>query len=151
MGGEKGEGISHVILLLIYIYLFSNLKKKNYLAFVMPKFVVVELSTLLRDDKPPKYKKPGPHFSNCWCWLLTANLLTCTGMGTTILVPFPVCPPLLLPALADVKPALTLFHLARLFWNHIFTCLQTKKFYIPSSTFPIFLLRNLWRHWWWWW
>lgn len=57
--------------------------------------------------------------SNCWCWLLTANLLTWTGIGTTNLflldwAPLCWCGP-------APKPAFTLFHLARLFWNQIFT------------------------------
>lgn len=54
-----------------------------------------------------------------------AMRLTCTGMGTTILGLFvwsehPVPPPR--PGLACTRPALTLFHLARRFWNQIFTC-----------------------------
>lgn len=55
--------------------------------------------------------------SICWCWLLTANLLTCTGMGTTILGFLTGSPERLL-----TLPALILFHLALRFWNQIFTC-----------------------------
>lgn len=77
------------------------------------------------------------HFSKWWWWDLTANRLTCTGMGTTILVPFPECCPatplclLDVPAVAmllaldptppPLNPAFTLFHLALRFWNQIFT------------------------------
>lgn len=86
--------------------------------------------------------KPEAHFSNCWWRLRTTNRLTCTGMGTTI---FPAPPPLTTPfghfdrpriafppallfwpslphAFPDNKLALTRFHFARRFWNHIFTC-----------------------------
>lgn len=45
--------------------------------------------------------------SICWCWLLTANLLTCTGMGTTILGFLTGSPERLL-----TLPALIRFHLA---------------------------------------
>lgn len=55
--------------------------------------------------------------SICWCWLLTANLLTCTGMGTTILGFLTGSPERLL-----TLPALIRFHLALRFWNQIFTC-----------------------------
>lgn len=55
--------------------------------------------------------------SICWCWLLTANLLTCTGMGTTILGFLTGSPDRLL-----TLPALIRFHLALRFWNQIFTC-----------------------------
>ena len=48
--------------------------------------------------------------SICWCWLLTANLLTCTGMGTTILGFLTGSPERLL-----TFPALMRFHLARRF------------------------------------
>lgn len=66
------------------------------------------------------------HFSKWWWWALTARRLTCTGMGTTILEPeLEFCPPelcrLVGPAPPLVSPALTLFHLARRFWNQIFT------------------------------
>ena len=77
------------------------------------------------------------HFSRWWWCDLTASRLTCTGIGTTILVPFPECWPatplclLETPAAAmlvapeptppPLKPAFTLFHLARRFWNQIFT------------------------------
>lgn len=54
--------------------------------------------------------------SICWCWLRTANLLTCTGMGTTILGFLTGSPDLLL-----TLPALMRFHLALRFWNQIFT------------------------------
>jgi len=57
-------------------------------------------------------------FSSCWCWDRTANRFTCTGMGTTILVPL-VLP--FRPNPWEVSPAFTLFHLARRFWNQIFT------------------------------
>lgn len=88
--------------------------------------------------------KPEAHFSSCWCRLLTTNRLTCTGMGTTI---FPAPPPfghcfdrprtefaapplffwpcsLLHAVTVDSRLALTRFHFARRFWNHIFTCGQ---------------------------
>lgn len=48
--------------------------------------------------------------SICWCWLLMANLLTCTGMGTTILGFLTGSPERLL-----TFPALMRFHLARRF------------------------------------
>lgn len=54
--------------------------------------------------------------SICWCWPLTANLLTWTGIGTTILGFLTGSPDRLL-----TLPALILFHLARRFWNQIFT------------------------------
>lgn len=81
--------------------------------------------------------KPEAHFSICWCRLLTTNLLTCTGMGTTIFpapptehfdrprVPFPAKLLILFPswhAVVDNRLAFTRFHFARRFWNHIFTC-----------------------------
>lgn len=56
-------------------------------------------------------------FSICWCWLRIAILLTCTGIGTTIFGAFGLA-----GALPAVIPAFTRFHLARRFWNHIFTC-----------------------------
>lgn len=63
-------------------------------------------------------------FSNSWCWLRTTNRFTCTGIGTTIL--FAELEEFWLrwlPQALDValRPAFTLFHLARRFWNHIFT------------------------------
>lgn len=77
------------------------------------------------------------HFSKWWWWDLTASLLTWTGIGTTILVPFPECcpaAPLCLfeapgvaklfapdPTPPPLNPAFTLFHLALRFWNQIFT------------------------------
>lgn len=91
--------------------------------------------------------KPEAHFSNCWCRLLTANRLTCTGMGTTIF-PAPPQPPPLEPLVADlprtelpptalffcpslqaedIRLAFTRFHFARRFWNQIFTCRKKCK------------------------
>lgn len=59
-------------------------------------------------------------FSRCWCCERTANLLTWTGMGTTILLPgFPVVGFLGIPW-EDI-PAFTRFHFARRFWNQILT------------------------------
>lgn len=72
----------------------------------------------------------GWHFSRWWWCDLTANLLTCTGIGTTILEELRLCwdPPLELcrdppepDPLLPLRPALTLFHLARRFWNQILT------------------------------
>lgn len=74
-------------------------------------------------------------FSMCWCCDLTANRFTCTGIGTTIFV----LPDVLLPEFRfipwDVNPALTRFHLARRFWNHIFTFFggQRKKTEIAET------------------
>lgn len=80
--------------------------------------------------------KPEAHFSSCWCLLLTTNLLTWTGIGTTIfpaLLPLEhfgllrdTFPPMMffcesLHAVVDKRLALTRFHFARRFWNHIFT------------------------------
>lgn len=82
------------------------------------------------------------HFSRWWWCDLTAKRLTCTGIGTTILVPEPVCwpeAPLWRPEAPEgvmaaaaaaeptptpppLSPAFTRFHLARRFWNQIFTC-----------------------------
>lgn len=81
------------------------------------------------------------HFSRWWWCDLTARRLTCTGIGTTILVPEPPCwpavplwrPEALEAVIADavveptptpppLNPAFTRFHLARRFWNQIFTC-----------------------------
>lgn len=79
----------------------------------------------------PKLPVPiDAHFSNCWCWLRIANLFTCTGIGTTILV-WTFCESLLPFAwLLDVSPALTRFHFARRFWNQIFTWkIALKKHY----------------------
>lgn len=60
-----------------------------------------------------------PIFSMCWCWDRIAKRLTWTGIGTTILFPVGFAPRC--PRLCEVRPALTRFHLARRFWNHIFT------------------------------
>lgn len=55
-------------------------------------------------------------FSMCWCCDRTAKRFTCTGIGTTIFVePEPLPEFRFIPC--DVSPALTLFHLARRFWN----------------------------------
>lgn len=64
--------------------------------------------------------------SNCWCWLLTANRLTCTGIGTTSLLLFCWLLPFGWWGLAP-NPAFTLFHLARRFWNQIFTCTSLRR------------------------
>lgn len=63
--------------------------------------------------------------SNCWCWLLTANRFTCTGIGTTSLLLFD-CVPLGWWGPAP-RPALTRFHLARRFWNQIFTWTSLRR------------------------
>lgn len=67
------------------------------------------------------------HFSKWWWWARTAKRLTWTGMGTTILGPelecwLPAECRLVGPAPPLVRPAFTRFHLARRFWNQIFTC-----------------------------
>lgn len=64
--------------------------------------------------------------SNCWCWLLTANRLTCTGIGTTSLLLFCWLLPFGWWGLVP-KPAFTLFHFARRFWNQIFTCTSLRR------------------------
>lgn len=79
----------------------------------------------------PGWFKPEPgwfgceHFSMWWWCDLTASRLTWTGIGTTIRGPFPECWPPECRFADDappvVSPALTLFHFARRFWNHIFT------------------------------
>ena len=63
------------------------------------------------------YTEPRACFSICWCWLRIANRFTCTGIGTTILGLF-------IPSGTGrpwTRPAFTLFHFARRFWNQIFT------------------------------
>lgn len=67
-------------------------------------------------DRSAAFQDPGEPLqgrapcSICWCWLRTANLLTCTGMGTTILGFLTGSPERLL-----TLPALMRFHLARRF------------------------------------
>lgn len=75
-------------------------------------------------------------------WFLAVNLLTWTGIGTTIRLPVP---PMFLLKRPE-EPVLTRFHLARLFWNQIFTC--TSESFSPeaicdlSSTVRYFFVWN---------
>lgn len=129
---------------------FLNLLKiftENFVIFFQKWFCSVNGGAIVNRSKPlisslGSLRKSGlgpesPIFSICWCCERTAKRFTCTGIGTTILF---------VPEFDDdrprpcvVRPALTRFHFARLFWNHIFTWITIFRLSTPSLGKPNFL------------